>query len=552
LVVRSSARQVYHFVRAGGTVEASARYRSRIFSHDARATWRKARPEQNEGAMEQPDNAVLIGRGDTLQFLDLGLANRHGLIAGATGTGKTVSLQVLAEGLSTHGVPVFMADVKGDLSGISQPGTPHPKIDERVGAVGLSDYRQRGFPTVFWDLFGEQGHPVRTTVSEMGPLLLARLLDLNETQEGVLAVAFEVADDQGMLLLDLKDLRALMNFVGEHASELSVKYGRVSTASIGAIQRELLTLEQQGGEHFFGEPALEIKELTRVDLSGQGIINVLAADRLMHAPKLYATFLLWLLSELFEELPEVGDPPKPKLVFFFDEAHLLFEDAPKALLDKVEQVVRLIRSKGVGVYFVTQNPLDIPDDVLGQLGNRIQHALRAFTPRDQRAVRAAAETFRANPKLDVSEAITQLGVGEALVSTLQAKGVPSVVERTLIRPPCSRIGPATAEEREQVMRRSPIAGHYDQRIDRESVYEVLQRRAEQQAAQASEGVAREPAEPNSEHARRVGSGAATRSTRGGYQRQSAVEAIITSAARSLGTQIGRQLLRGVLGSLSRR
>ncbi|HYZ27249.1 MAG TPA: helicase HerA-like domain-containing protein [Geminicoccaceae bacterium] len=502
--------------------------------------------------MEQPDNAVLIGKGDTLQFLNLGLANRHGLIAGATGTGKTVSLQVLAEGLSAHGVPVFMADVKGDLSGISQPGTPHPKIDERVRAVGLSEYRQRGFPTVFWDLFGEQGHPVRTTVSEMGPLLLARLLDLNETQEGVLAIAFEAADDQGMLLLDLKDLRALMQFVGEHASELSVKYGHVSTASVGAIQRRLLTLEQQGGEHFFGEPALDIKELMRADLSGQGIINVLAAGRLMLAPKLYATFLLWLLSELFEELPEVGDPPKPKLVFFFDEAHLLFEDASKALLDKVEQVVRLIRSKGVGVYFVTQNPLDIPDDVLGQLGNRVQHALRAFTPRDQRAVRAAAETFRANPKLDVSEAITQLGVGEALVSTLQDKGVPSVVERTLIRPPCSRIGPAKAEERELVIGRSPIAGHYDQPIDRESAYEVLQRRAEQQAAQASDGVAGGTGQPHSEHARRVRPGTGTGSTRSGYQRQGAIEAMITSAARSLGTQIGRQLLRGVLGSLSRR
>ena len=523
-----------------------------IFSRDACATRAGGAAEQNESAMEQPDNAVLIGKGDTLQFLNLGLANRHGLIAGATGTGKTVSLQVLAEGLSAHGVPVFMADVKGDLSGISQPGTPHPKIDERVRAVGLSEYRQRGFPTVFWDLFGEQGHPVRTTVSEMGPLLLARLLDLNETQEGVLAIAFEAADDQGMLLLDLKDLRALMQFVGEHASELSVKYGHVSTASVGAIQRRLLTLEQQGGEHFFGEPALDIKELMRADLSGQGIINVLAADRLMLAPKLYATFLLWLLSELFEELPEVGDPPKPKLVFFFDEAHLLFEDASKALLDKVEQVVRLIRSKGVGVYFVTQNPLDIPDDVLGQLGNRVQHALRAFTPRDQRAVRAAAETFRANPKLDVSEAITQLGVGEALVSTLQDKGVPSVVERTLIRPPCSRIGPATAEERELVMGRSPIAGHYDQPIDRESAYEVLQRRAEQQAAQASDGVAGGTGQPHSEHARRVGSGTGTRSTRSGYQRQGAIEAMITSAARSLGTQIGRQLLRGVLGSLSRR
>jgi len=499
--------------------------------------------------MEQPDRAVLIGKGATSQLLDLGLANRHGLIAGATGTGKTVSLQVLAEGFAEHGVPVFMADVKGDLSGISQPGSPHPKIDERVQRVGLTDYRQRGYPTVFWDLFGEQGHPVRTTVSEMGPLLLARLLGLNDTQEGVLAVAFEVADDQGLLLLDLKDLRALMNFVGERAEELSIQYGRVSTASVGAIQRRLLTLEQQGGEHFFGEPALDIQELMRTDLSGQGIINVLAADRLMSSPKLYATFLLWLLSELFEELPEVGDPPKPRLVFFFDEAHLLFEDAPKALVDKVEQVVRLIRSKGVGVYFCSQNPLDIPDDVLGQLGNRIQHALRAFTPRDQRAVRAAAETFRANPELDVGEAITQLGVGEALVSTLRDKGVPSIVERTVIRPPCSRIGPATADERRAVMGRSPLAGRYEQAIDRESAYEILQRRA-QQAAQAAEAATRESEQPRYEHARRVGSGTGSRPR--ASTRQGPVEAMITSAARSLGTQIGRQLLRGVLGSLARR
>ena len=456
---------------------------------------------------------------------------------------------MLAEGFAEHGVPVFMADVKGDLSGISQPGSPHPKIDERVQRVGLTDYRQRGYPTVFWDLFGEQGHPVRTTVSEMGPLLLARLLGLNDTQEGVLAVAFEVADDQGLLLLDLKDLRALMNFVGERADELSLEYGRVTTASIGAIQRRLLTLEQQGGEHFFGEPALDIQELMRTDLSGQGIINVLAADRLMSSPKLYATFLLWLLSELFEELPEVGDPPKPRLVFFFDEAHLLFEDAPKALVDKVEQVVRLIRSKGVGVYFCSQNPLDIPDDVLGQLGNRIQHALRAFTPRDQRAVRAAAETFRANPELDVGEAITQLGVGEALVSTLRDKGVPSIVERTVIRPPCSRIGPATADERRAVMGRSPLAGRYEQAIDRESAYEILQRRA-QQAAQAAEATTRESEQPRYEHARRVGSGTGSRPR--ASTRQGPVEAMITSAARSLGTQIGRQLLRGVLGSLARR
>jgi uncharacterized protein len=492
--------------------------------------------------MAQPDHRILIGKGDTPQFLDLGLANRHGLIAGATGTGKTVSAQVLAEGFSAHGVPVFMADVKGDMSGIAQPGTPNPKLDERARAVGLAGYQQRGFPTVFWDLFGEQGHRVRATVSEMGPVLLARLLGLNETQEGVLAVAFQVADDQGLLLLDLKDLRALMNFVGECANELSIQYGRVSTSSVGAIQRKLLMLEQQGGDHFFGEPAFDIQELMRTDLSGQGIINVLAADRLMSEPRLYATFLLWLLSELFEELPEVGDPPQPRLVFFFDEAHLLFEEAPKALLDKVEQVVRLIRSKGVGVYFCTQNPLDIPDDVLGQLGNRLQHALRAFTPRDQRAVRAAAETFRANPKLDVSEAITQLGVGEALVSTLHDKGEPSIVERTLICPPSSRIGPATAEERQIVMSRSPVGGRYDQPVDRESAYEVLRQRAAADAAAAQE------AARTREEAAAADGG--SRST--GRQRQSPLEAMVTSAARSIGSQIGRQLLRGVLGSLTRR
>ena len=495
--------------------------------------------------MAQPDHRILIGKGETPQFLDLGLANRHGLIAGATGTGKTVSAQVLAEGFSAQGVPVFMADVKGDMSGISQPGTPNPKLDERARAVGIAGYQQRGFPTVFWDLFGEQGHRVRATVSEMGPVLLARLLGVNETQEGVLAVAFEVADDQGLLLLDLKDLRALMNFVGEHANELSIQYGRVSTSSVGAIQRKLLMLEQQGGDHFFGEPAFDIQELMRTDLSGQGIINVLAADRLMSEPRLYATFLLWLLSELFEELPEVGDPPQPRLVFFFDEAHLLFEEAPKALLDKVEQVVRLIRSKGVGVYFCTQNPLDIPDDVLGQLGNRLQHALRAFTPRDQRAVRAAAETFRANPKLDVSEAITQLGVGEALVSTLHDKGVPSIVERTLICPPSSRIGPATAEERQTVMSRSPVGGRYDQPVDRESAYEVLRQRAERVAADAA--AAQEAARAPEEAAAADGG-----SRSGGRQRQSPLEAMVTSAARSIGSQIGRQLLRGVLGSLTRR
>ncbi len=491
----------------------------------------------------EPEDAILVGKGATAQWLSLGLANRHGLITGATGTGKTVSLQILAEGFSAAGVPVFMADVKGDLSGISQAATINPKLRERAEAVGVADYAPRACPTVFWDLFGEQGHPIRTTISEMGPLLLARLLGLNETQEGVLQVAFRVADDQGLLLLDLKDLRALMHFVGERAQELSIEYGRVGTASVGAIQRRLLTLEQQGAEHFFGEPALDIRDLMRTELSGQGIVNVLAADQLMQSPKLYATFLLWLLSELFEVLPEVGDPAKPRLVFFFDEAHLLFEDAPKALLDKVEQVVRLIRSKGVGVYFCSQSPLDVPDDVLGQLGNRIQHALRAFTPRDQRAIRAVAETFRANPALDTETVITELGVGEALVSTLQDKGVPSMVERTLIRPPGSRIGPATPDERRSVIGQSPVAGRYDQAVDRESAYEVLKAKAAQEAARA--------AAPPSEPARTTESTARSTSG-GGRQRQTVVEAMAKSLARSIGSQIGRQIVRGVLGSLLRR
>jgi uncharacterized protein len=418
--------------------------------------------------MREDEAAIFLGLGATPQRLLLRSANRHGLITGATGTGKTVSLQIMAEGFSAAGVPVFMADIKGDLSGISQAGTPHPRIDERARAVGLDPWVPEACPTVLWDLFGEQGHPIRAAVSEVGPLLLARLLGLNETQAGVLAVAFQVADDRGLLLLDLKDLRAMMNFVADHASELSVAYGRVTGASVGAIQRRLLTLEQQGGNLFFGEPALEILDLMRTDRSGRGIVNLLAADRLMMAPKLYATFLLWLLSELFEGLPEVGDPERPRLVFFFDEAHLLFDDAPRALLERVEQVVRLIRSKGVGVYFCTQNPLDVPDTVLGQLGNRIQHALRAYTPRDQRAVRAAAETFRSDGSLEVAEVISELGIGEALVSTLDGKGVPSVVERTLIRPPASRIGPASREERHRVMEASPLGRRYDQTIDRES------------------------------------------------------------------------------------
>jgi DNA helicase HerA-like ATPase len=501
------------------------------------------------------DNAILLGKGETHQYLNLNLANRHGLIAGATGTGKTVSLQVLAEGFSKNGVPVFLADVKGDLSGLSRPGNPHPKIDERIEKIGIDDYQQRPFPVVFWDLFGEQGHPIRTTISEMGPLLLAQLLGLNDTQEGVLSVVFEVADDQGMLLLDLNDLRSLLHYVGENSKDFSLEYGNVSSASVGAIQRRLLTLEQQGGENFFGEPALKIEDLMRSDLSGQGIVNVLAADQLMQSPKLYATFLLWLLSELFEELPEVGDPDKPKLVFFFDEAHLLFDDAPKALLEKVEQVVRLIRSKGVGVFFITQNPLDVPDSVLGQLGNRIQHALRAFTPRDQKAVRAAASTFRQNPKLDTEEVITQLGVGEALVSTLQEKGVPSIVEQTLICPPWSRIGPATPEERAQTRSASPVGGKYDEAVDRESAYEILTRRAEEErvfeeAEKERRAREKEQAKLEKERAKAERASRPRRSNR-----QTVFEAAAKSVVRSVGSQVGRQigrsLLRGLLGSFLR-
>ncbi|HMA31680.1 MAG TPA: helicase HerA-like domain-containing protein, partial [Casimicrobiaceae bacterium] len=404
------------------------------------------------------------------------LANRHGLIAGATGTGKTVALQVIAERMSAIGVPVFMADVKGDLAGISQPGASSPKLAQRLKAIGAAEPKFAGMPTVFWDVFGEQGHPVRATVSDLGPLLLSRILDLNETQQGVLTLAFKLADDRGLLLLDLKDLRALLGYAAGSAQELQTSYGNISAASVGAIQRGLLTLEQQGGGVFFGEPMLDVDDLLQTD-GGRGVVNVLAADRLMQSPQLYATMLLWLLSELYERLPEVGDRDKPKLVFFFDEAHLLFDDAPKVLLDKIEQVVRLMRSKGVGVFFVTQNPLDIPDTVLGQLGNRIQFALRAFTPRDQKAVKSAATTMRANPKIDTEKAITELGVGEALVSFLDDKGRPGMAERAWILPPASRIGPITPDERKAVIATSPVKGAYEKSVDRESAYEKLAGRA---------------------------------------------------------------------------
>ncbi len=483
----------------------------------------------------QDTSEIFIGRGEQDIYLLPRLANRHGLIAGATGTGKTVSLQILAEEFSRRGVPVFMADVKGDLSGISQAGKDHPKLQERAEAIGLHPYTYEAFPTVFWDLFGKQGHRVRTTVSEMGPLLLSRMLDLNDTQEGILYAVFKIADDQGLLLLDLKDLRALLIFAGENAQQLRLEYGNISATSIGAIQRRLLVLEQEGASQFMGEPALDLFDFMRMNPDGYGNINVLAADQLMQTPKLYATFLLWLLSELFEELPEVGDPEKPRLVFFFDEAHLLFKGAPQALIDKVEQVVRLIRSKGVGVYFVTQNPLDIPDAILGQLGNRIQHALRAFTPRDQKAVRAAADTFRANPAFSAADAIKELGVGEALVSTLGVKGVPGMVERVLIRPPASRLGPATRAEREAVIATSIFSRRYDEPVDRRSAYEMLNERAENKSKQETDAAAEKTASKKTP----------ARSS----NRQGVMEAMLKSIVRSIGSSLGRQISRGVLGSI---
>jgi DNA helicase HerA-like ATPase len=421
---------------------------------------------------------ILVGKADKKpEVMTLALANRHGLVTGATGTGKTVTLQVLAEGFSKAGVPVFAADIKGDLSGIAEVGEAKDAFVNRAKSLGLT-YQPDQFPVIFWDVFGEQGHPVRATISEMGPLLLSRLMDLNDVQEGVLNICFRVADEQGLLILDLKDLRAMLGYLADHAAELTTQYGNVAKPTIGTIQRALLVLENQGGAKFFSEPALALKDFMRTDRDGRGIVNILVADKLMENPRLYATFLLWLLSELFEELPEVGDVDKPKLVFFFDEAHLLFTDAPKALLDKIEQVVRLIRSKGVGVYFVTQNPLDVPDKVLAQLGNRVQHALRAFTPRDQKAVRAAAETFRANPKLDTATVISELGKGEALVSFLEGNGTPAMVERCMVCPPTARVGPITPDERKAIMAASPVKGKYDQMIDSESAYEVLQKRVQ--------------------------------------------------------------------------
>lgn len=512
-------------------------------------------------------NGILAGKGEELEYLLLGLANRHGLVAGATGTGKTVTLQVLAEGFSKAGVPVFAADIKGDLSGLAAPGEAKDAFVTRAKSLGY-DYEPDRFPVIFWDLFGEEGHPIRATVSEMGPLLLSRLMDLNDVQEGVLNIAFRVADEQGLLLLDMKDLRAMLNFLGEHADELTTQYGNVSKATLGTIQRQLLVLENQGGGKFFGEPALVFSDFLRTDRDGRGIINILAADKLMQTPRLYATFLLWLLSELFEQMPEVGDPEKPKLVFFFDEAHLLFNDAPKPLMDKIEQVVRLVRSKGVGVYFVTQSPLDVPETVLAQLSNRVQHALRAFTPRDQKAVKTAADTFRPNPKLDTARVIMELGKGEALVSFLEGNGTPRMVDRTMICPPSARLGTITPDERKAVINASPVKGKYEQALDSESAYEVLAAKAEQATAAA----AAPPAGGGllGGLAGALGSVFGTNNPRG--QRLSAGQAIAREVTRTVtnrvagqiaadlgkslggktGGTIGRAIIRGALGGMLRR
>jgi DNA helicase HerA-like ATPase len=518
-------------------------------------------------ARADSDGKIFVGRNTKPEYLTLRLANRHGLATGATGTGKTVTLQVLAEGFSKAGVPVFAADIKSDLSGIAAPGEAKDFLLKRAKEVGIK-YEPDEFPTIFWDLFGEQGHPIRATVSEMGPLLLSRLLGLNETQEGVLNIAFRVADEQGLLLLDLKDLRAIVNFIGENASALSTQYGNVTAATVGAIQRQLLVLEGQGGDKFFGEPTLQIKDLMRTDRDGRGVISILAADKLMSSPRLYSTFLLWLMSELFEELPEVGDPEKPKLVFFFDEAHLLFDEAPKALLEKIEQVVRLIRSKGVGVYFVTQNPLDVPDTVLAQLGNRVQHALRAYTPRDQKAVKSAAETFRPNPKLKTERVITELGVGEALVSFLEDKGVPSIVERILIRPPSARVGPVTPAERKAIVDKSPVRGQYDTPVDRESAYEKLQKKTAD--SMADEQQAQEEASSGGGIGDFLGSIFGTNRKRG--ERLSTSQTVAREVTRTvanrvagqiaadlgksfggkIGGSVGRAIVRGTLGGILRR
>jgi DNA helicase HerA-like ATPase len=489
-------------------------------------------------------NEILIGKGEQPVYLLAKYGNRHGLVAGATGTGKSISLMVLAEGFSRLGVPVFMADVKGDISGLALAGIANEKIQQRVAQIGIEGYVNEANPVLFWDMFGKAGHPVRTTISEIGPSLLGRILEINDTQAGMLEIAFKLADDQGLLLLDLDDLRALLGFVADNRKEISTKYGLVSTQSVSAIQRALLPLEREGGEALFGEPALDLNDLLRTDLSGRGIINILVADQLILKPRLYSSFLLWLLSELFENLPEVGDLDKPKLVFFFDEAHLLFDDAPPMLRERVEQVVRLIRSKGVGVYFCSQFPDDVPNEILGQLGNRIQHALRAFTPRDQKAVKTAAETFVANPKLDVAAVISQLGVGEALVSTLQEKGVPMPVERTIICPPRCRIGAVTPEERAAVRSRSPIGGKYDTPVNRESAYEILNKRTSDKEAAESGSKQAESEKPTES-----GGGVIGDFLWGTKRRQGMVETLAKQAARTVGSQVGRQIFRGLLGGI---
>ena len=488
------------------------------------------------------DNELCLGGDGNLKVnLNARMANRHGLIAGATGTGKTVTLQVMAEAFSRIGVPVFMADVKGDLSGLAQPGALNDKIQSRLEKIGLANFSGQPNPVLFWDIFHKNGHPVRTTISDIGPLILSNLLELNDTQTGVLYSTFDFADDNGFLLLDFKDLRAMLNWMAENSKSLPSEYGNISGSSIGAIQRKLLILEEQGAEHFFGEPAIKLDDLMITDFSGRGVISILDVTKLMtQSPRLYSTFLLWLLAELFEQLPEVGDSDKPKIVLFFDEAHMLFDRAPRALLDTVEQVVRLIRSKGVGVYFITQSPLDIPMDVLGQLGTRVQHALRAFTPRDKKAVKTVAETFRQNPSLDTETVITELGTGEALVSILDDKGSPTQVERILIRPPESRIGPLTQEERDAVIQRSPLKGRYDDELDRESAYEKLKLHAED--------TARREAAEKAEQEQQQKTSTTTRPSRRS-NRQTPTEAMITSAARSIGSQLGRRLIRGLMGSL---
>jgi hypothetical protein len=491
---------------------------------------------QSEGLMQE--GKIFLGRSVEPEYLELKLANRHGLITGATGTGKTVSLQVLAEGFSAAGVPVFAADIKGDLSGVSEPGVKKDGLAKRAKEIGLDDWSNTAYPTVFWDVFGEQGHPVRATVQDMGPLLLSRLLELNETQEGVLNILFRVAADEDMPLLDLKDLRAMANDIGQRGKSLMTKYGNVAAISVGAIQRRLLVLEEQGADAFFGEPALDIKDFMRVGNDGRGYINVLAADKLMKTPRLYATFLLWMLAQLFDKLPEVGDLDKPKLVFFFDEAHLLFSEAPKALLEQVERVTRLIRSKGVGVYYITQNPRDVPNSVSAQLGNRIQHALRAFTPAEQKGIRAAAETFRPNPKLDMERVIQELKVGEALVSVLHGSGEPSVTQRTLIRPPSARIGPITPEERKALVEKSPVYGKYEETVDRDSAYELLQKRTQEAAAE-------EKREESSWGSILMGGG-------GTGRRQGYGETFAKQIMRTVAASIGAIIVKSILGGRAKR